>query len=135
MVRRLSAVNRRPLATRGPARAVLPNVRRACVPTFSKHAVDPCNNCWNVRRAPRAARAFGGYERGITRRQIEARRAGHVRAHADRVTDPRLLRSQPACVAYAERMRTRFFPDFATAPARQAAARTKGSARAAQVGV
>ena len=45
------------------------------------------------------------------------------------------LRSQPACVAYAERMRARFFTDLATAPARQAAARTKGSARAAQLGV
>ena len=45
------------------------------------------------------------------------------------------LRSQPAGVAYAERMRARFFPDLAIAPARQAAARTKGSARAVQVGV
>ena len=43
--------------------------------------------------------------------------------------------SQPACVAYAERMRARFFPDLATAPARLAAARTKSSARAAQIGV
>lgn len=32
------------------------------------------------------------------------------------------LRSQPACVAYAERMRTRFFPELAAAAPRQAAA-------------
>jgi glutathione S-transferase len=44
------------------------------------------------------------------------------------------LRSQPACVAYAGRMRARFFPDLATAPSRQAAAQTKGSARAVQIG-
>jgi glutathione S-transferase len=43
------------------------------------------------------------------------------------------LRSQPACVAYAERMRARFFPDLATAPSRQAAAQTKGSTRAVQI--
>jgi glutathione S-transferase len=35
------------------------------------------------------------------------------------------LRSQPAFVAYAERMRVRIFPDLATAPVRQAAAHTK----------
>jgi glutathione S-transferase len=35
------------------------------------------------------------------------------------------LRSQPAIVAYAERMRARFFPDLATAPVRQAATQTK----------
>jgi Glutathione S-transferase, C-terminal domain len=44
------------------------------------------------------------------------------------------LRSQPACVAYAERMRARFFPDLATAPSRQAAAQAKGSSRAVRVG-
>jgi glutathione S-transferase len=32
------------------------------------------------------------------------------------------LRSQPACVAYAERMRTRFFPEFAVAAAGERAA-------------
>jgi glutathione S-transferase len=32
------------------------------------------------------------------------------------------LRSQPACVAYAERMRTRFFPELATVPSRADAA-------------
>jgi glutathione S-transferase len=32
------------------------------------------------------------------------------------------LRSQPGCVAYAERMRTRFFPDLSLAPSGQAAA-------------
>jgi glutathione S-transferase len=42
------------------------------------------------------------------------------------------LRSQPACVAYAEQMRARFFADLATAPSRQAA--QKGSRRAVQVG-
>jgi len=44
------------------------------------------------------------------------------------------LSLQPACVAYAERMRARFFPDLATAPSRQAAAQTKGRTRAVQVG-
>ena len=44
------------------------------------------------------------------------------------------LRSQPACVAYAERMRMRFFPELATAPARQAAAQTKSSVHAVQIG-
>lgn len=33
-----------------------------------------------------------------------------------------LLRSQPACVAYAERMRARFFPELAVAPSREGAA-------------
>jgi glutathione S-transferase len=42
------------------------------------------------------------------------------------------LRSQPACVAYAEQMRARFFADLATSPSRQAA--QKGSSRAVQVG-
>ena len=31
------------------------------------------------------------------------------------------LRSQPACVAYAERMRARFFPELAVAPSREGA--------------
>ena len=39
------------------------------------------------------------------------------------------LTSQPACVAYAERMRARFFPELATAPLRQAAARRGGTDR------
>src|SRR5262249_39285028 len=43
------------------------------------------------------------------------------------------LRSQPACVAYAERIRARFFPDLATAPSRQPAAQTKGGTRAVRV--
>jgi hypothetical protein len=30
------------------------------------------------------------------------------------------LRSQPACLAYAERMRARFFPEFANGPSREA---------------
>jgi glutathione S-transferase len=42
------------------------------------------------------------------------------------------LRSQPACVAYAEQMRARFFADLATSPSRQAA--QKRSSRAVQVG-
>jgi glutathione S-transferase len=29
------------------------------------------------------------------------------------------LRSQPACVGYAERMRTRFFPELAIVPSRE----------------
>jgi glutathione S-transferase len=44
------------------------------------------------------------------------------------------LRSQPACIAYAERMRARLFPDLATAPSRQAAAQTRDSTRAIQIG-
>jgi glutathione S-transferase len=39
------------------------------------------------------------------------------------------LRSQPACVAYAERMRARFFPELAPAPARAGAAPAHGTAR------
>lgn len=48
------------------------------------------------------------------------------------------LRSQPALVTYAERMRARFFPELATAPSRQGAVRADGrrvgcrSARALQ---
>jgi glutathione S-transferase len=45
------------------------------------------------------------------------------------------LSSQHACVAYAERMRTRFFPELATAPWQEAAARTRGSARAVEISV
>jgi glutathione S-transferase len=37
------------------------------------------------------------------------------------------LRSQPACLAYAELMRARFFPDLAAAPARQVAGQTKSA--------
>jgi glutathione S-transferase len=44
------------------------------------------------------------------------------------------LRSQPALVAYAERMRARFFPDLATAPSRQTAVQTTGSTTAVQIG-
>lgn len=43
------------------------------------------------------------------------------------------LRSQPALVAYAERMHARFFPDLATAPLRQGAAQA-GSTRAVPIG-
>jgi hypothetical protein len=46
-----------------------------------------------------------------------------------------VLRSQPACVAYAERMRERFFPELAAAPARQPPAQTKSSARAVHIDV
>lgn len=45
------------------------------------------------------------------------------------------LRSQPACVAYAERMRERFFSELAAAPVRQPPAQTKSSARAVHIGV
>jgi len=44
------------------------------------------------------------------------------------------LRSQPALVAYADRMRARFFPELATAPAWEGAASAKGSAPAVQIG-
>jgi glutathione S-transferase len=44
------------------------------------------------------------------------------------------LRSQPTLVAYADRMRARFFPELATAPSRDDAAQTKGSARAVKIG-
>jgi glutathione S-transferase len=39
------------------------------------------------------------------------------------------LRSQPACVAYVERMRARFFPELAGARASEGAVRAKSSAR------
>jgi glutathione S-transferase len=42
------------------------------------------------------------------------------------------LRSRPAVVAYADRMRARFFPEFANVPAREGAARAKSTARAVQ---
>jgi glutathione S-transferase len=44
------------------------------------------------------------------------------------------LSSQPACVAYADRMLARFFPELATVPAREGAAQAKGTARAMQIG-
>jgi glutathione S-transferase len=44
------------------------------------------------------------------------------------------LRSQPAVVAYAERMRARFFPELATVPSRKGAAQAKGTAHAVQIG-
>jgi glutathione S-transferase len=44
------------------------------------------------------------------------------------------LRSQPAFVAYADRMRARFFPELATVPSRQAATQGRGTARAMQIG-
>jgi glutathione S-transferase len=43
------------------------------------------------------------------------------------------LRSQPACVAYAERMRARFFPELAAAPPREGDARANGMSRTVQV--
>jgi glutathione S-transferase len=43
------------------------------------------------------------------------------------------LRSQPACVAYAERMRARFFPELAAAPPREGGARANGMSRTVQV--
>jgi glutathione S-transferase len=44
------------------------------------------------------------------------------------------LRSQPGCIAYAERMRTRFFPELAIAPPREVAAQATGASRTAQIG-
>jgi glutathione S-transferase len=44
------------------------------------------------------------------------------------------LRSQPAFVAYADRMRARFFPELATVPSRDGAAQPRGTARALQIG-
>jgi len=44
------------------------------------------------------------------------------------------LRSQPAFVGYADRMRARFFPELATAPSREEALQKKGTARAVQIG-
>jgi glutathione S-transferase len=45
------------------------------------------------------------------------------------------LKSQPACIAYAERLRARFFPELAIAPSREgAAAQSKGTSRAVQIG-
>jgi glutathione S-transferase len=42
------------------------------------------------------------------------------------------LRSQPACVAYAERLRARFFPELAVATSLEGAAQAKGKSRAGQ---
>jgi glutathione S-transferase len=44
------------------------------------------------------------------------------------------LRSQPACVAYTERMRARFFPELAVAPSREGATQAKSTSRAVQIG-
>jgi glutathione S-transferase len=44
------------------------------------------------------------------------------------------LTSQPAFVAYADRMRARFFPELATAPSREGAAQAKGRTGAVQIG-
>jgi len=46
------------------------------------------------------------------------------------------LRSQPACVAYADRMRARFFPELGVAPSRERerAAQAKDTSRAVQIG-
>jgi glutathione S-transferase len=41
------------------------------------------------------------------------------------------LSSQPGCVAYAERMRTRFFPELALAPASQGGVLAAGASLAA----
>jgi glutathione S-transferase len=45
------------------------------------------------------------------------------------------LRSQPACVAYAERMRARFFPELTAATVRDGAVQTKDAPRAVAIGV
>jgi glutathione S-transferase len=42
------------------------------------------------------------------------------------------LMSQPGCVAYAERMRTRFFPELAAVPSREHVTQAKSTARAVQ---
>lgn len=44
------------------------------------------------------------------------------------------LKSQPAFIAYADRMRARFFPELAAEPSREGAAQAKGTARAMQIG-
>jgi glutathione S-transferase len=44
------------------------------------------------------------------------------------------LRSQPALVSYAERMRARFFPELTAAPSGGSVAQTNGTTRAVQVG-
>jgi len=44
------------------------------------------------------------------------------------------LRSQPAFVAYADRMLARFFPELATTPSREQAAQAERTARAVQIG-
>jgi len=45
------------------------------------------------------------------------------------------LGSQPACVAYAERMRARFFPELAATPSRDGVVQPKAAPRPLQVGV
>jgi len=45
-----------------------------------------------------------------------------------------LLRSQPAVVAYADRMLARFFPELAPVPSREKVTQAKGAARAMQIG-
>lgn len=45
------------------------------------------------------------------------------------------LRAQPGCVAYAERMLARFFPELAVAASRTGAAAAKSTSVAAQIGV
>jgi glutathione S-transferase len=44
------------------------------------------------------------------------------------------LRSQPACVAYAERMRAHFFPELAGSRSREPAAQTREPSRSMQIG-
>jgi glutathione S-transferase len=44
------------------------------------------------------------------------------------------LRSQPACVAYADRMRRRFFPELDVAPPRKRAVQAENPSRAVQMG-
>jgi glutathione S-transferase len=44
------------------------------------------------------------------------------------------LRSQPRCVAYAERMQARLFPELAVAPSRRNSARTEETSHAVQIG-
>jgi glutathione S-transferase len=43
------------------------------------------------------------------------------------------LRSQPVCVAYAERMRRRFFPELVVAPSPEGGAQAKGTSRGVQI--
>ena len=43
------------------------------------------------------------------------------------------LRSQPAVVAYADRMLARFFPELAFVPSRESAAKANSTARAMQI--
>ena len=43
------------------------------------------------------------------------------------------LRSQPACVAYAERMRARFFPELASASSQESPTRDRAKSHAVQL--